>query len=106
LYPALEDDPGHTIWARDFTGACGLFGVVLKPASHRAVSAMLDGLAHFGLGFSWGGYESLAVPADIRRSVSKFVAEGPVIRIHAGLEDPGDLIADLTAGFERLRAAA
>jgi len=105
LYPALEGDPGHAIWARDFTGACGLFGVVLKPASHKTVSAMLDGLTHFGLGFSWGGYESLAVPADIRRTLSKFVAEGPVIRIHAGLEDPRDLIADLTAGFERLRAA-
>jgi cystathionine beta-lyase len=70
------------------------------------MAAMLDGLIHFGLGFSWGGYESLAVPADIRRTASKFRAEGPVIRIHAGLEDPGDLIADLTAGFERLRAAS
>jgi cysteine-S-conjugate beta-lyase len=106
LYPVLEDDPGHAIWKRDFTGACGLFSVVLKPASHSAVSSMLDGLAHFGLGFSWGGYESLIVPADIRRTASKFTAEGPVIRIHAGLEDPGDLIADLTSGFARLRAAS
>lgn len=105
LYPPLEDDPGHAIWQRDFTGACGLFGVVLKPTTHKAVSAMLDGLAHFGLGFSWGGYESLAVPADIRRTVAKFTAEGPVIRIHAGLEDAGDLMADLTKGFERLKAA-
>jgi len=106
LFPPLEDDPGHAIWKRDFTGACGLFGIVLKPVSRRAISAMLDGLTHFGLGFSWGGYESLAVPADIRRTVSKFPAEGPVIRIHAGLEDPVDLIADLTAGLERLRAAS
>ncbi|MGZ6023050.1 MAG: trans-sulfuration enzyme family protein, partial [Rhizomicrobium sp.] len=105
LYPPLESDPGHAIWQRDFTGACGLFGVVLKPTTHTAVSAMLDGLAHFGLGFSWGGYESLAVPADIRRTASKFTADGPVIRIHTGLEDAGDLMADLTKGFERLKAA-
>ena len=104
LYPALESDPGHAIWKRDFKGACGLFGVVLKPATHKAVSAMLDGLAHFGLGFSWGGYESLAVPADIKRTAKTFDAEGPLIRIHAGLEDAGDLISDLTEGFERLRA--
>lgn len=105
LYPPLESDPGHAIWQRDFTGACGLFGVVLKPTTHKAVSAMLDGLAHFGLGFSWGGYESLAVPAEIRRTASKFTADGPVIRIHTGLEDAGDLMADLTKGFERLKAA-
>src|SRR5690242_3213157 len=105
LFPPLGDDPGHAIWKRDFTGACGLFGVVLNPVSHRAVSAMLEGLTHFGLGFSWGGYESLAVPADIRRTATKSPAEGPVIRIHAGLEDPGDLIADLASGFDRLRAA-
>ena len=105
LYPALENDPGHAIWRRDFLGACGLFGVVLKPAPHEAVAAMLDGLAHFGLGFSWGGYESLAVPADIRRTARKFDAEGPVIRIHAGLEDADDLIRDLAKGFERLRSA-
>jgi cystathionine beta-lyase len=106
LFPALEDDPGHAIWKRDFTGASGLFGIVLKPFTHRAMSALLDGLTHFGLGFSWGGYESLAVPADIRRTATKFRADGPVIRIHAGLEDPDDLIGDLTAGFERLQAAS
>lgn len=106
LYPALEDDPGHLIWKRDFTGACGLFGVVLKPTSHKAVSALLDGLIHFGLGFSWGGYESLAVPSDIRRTATKFEADGPVLRIHAGLEDVGDLIDDLSRGFERLKAAS
>lgn len=106
LYPALETDPGHTLWKRDFLGASGLFGVVLKSVPHDAVAAMLNGLAHFGLGFSWGGYESLAVPSDIHRSATKFKAEGPVIRIHAGLEDAGDLIADLEAGFDRLRAAS
>lgn len=106
LYPALQTDPGHTLWKRDFLGASGLFGVVLKSIPHDAVASMLNGLAHFGLGFSWGGYESLAVPSDIHRSATTFKAEGPVIRIHAGLEDAGDLIADLEAGFDRLRAAS
>jgi cystathionine beta-lyase len=106
LYPALEGDPGYALWKRDFSGASGLFGVVLKPASHDAVAAMLNGLTHFGLGFSWGGYESLAVPSDIRRTATKYVAEGPVIRIHAGLEDVDDLIADLDAGLGRLKAAS
>lgn len=105
LYPALESDPGYPIWKRDFSGASGLFGVVLKPASDRAVAAMLDGLAHFGLGFSWGGYETLIIPSDIRRTAHAFEAEGPVLRIHAGLEDAGDLIADLEQGFERLKAS-
>ena len=106
LYPVLESDPGHALWKRDFTGACGLFGVVLKPAPKRAVDAMIDGLKHFGLGFSWGGYESLLVPSVLHRSAAPFAAEGPLLRIHAGLEDPDDLIADLTAGLERLKAAA
>ena len=106
LYPALEDDPGHALWRRDFTGACGLFGVVLNPAPKKAVDAMIDGLKHFGLGFSWGGYESLLVPSMPQRTVAPFHAEGPLIRIHAGLEDPQDLIADLSAGFDRLRAAS
>lgn len=105
LYPALESDPGYPIWKRDFSGASGLFGVVLKPAPDRAVAAMLDGLAHFGLGFSWGGYETLIIPSDIRRTAHAFEAEGPVLRIHAGLEDAGDLIADLEQGFERLKAS-
>ena len=105
LHPALETDPGHKIWKRDFLGASGLFGVVLKPCSDPAVSALIDGLLHFGIGYSWGGYESLIVPADIRRTAKPFDAEGPVLRIHAGLEDPGDLIADLEQGFVRLRNA-
>ncbi len=106
LYPALESDPGHALWKRDFTGACGLFGVVLKPVSHGALAAMMDGLDHFGMGWSWGGFESLVVPAHIHRTAEPFAAEGPVIRIHAGLEDAGDLIADLEAGFQRLRTAS
>lgn len=103
LHPALESDPGHALWKRDFTGACGLFGLVLKPAPEAAVAAFVDGLRHFGIGYSWGGFESLVVPAHIRRSAGKFDAEGPVLRIHAGLEDAGDLIADLEKGLDRLR---
>lgn len=105
LHPALESDPGHALWKRDFTGACGLFGVVLKPISEAKLAAFMDGLAHFGLGYSWGGYESLIIPAHYVRTATKFDATGPVIRIHAGLEDTGDLIADLTAGFERMETA-
>jgi len=103
LHPALPDDPGHALWKRDFSGACGLFGVILKPVSEAAVAAFVDGLQHFGIGYSWGGFESLIVPAHIKRTVRPFVAEGPVLRIHAGLEDAGDLIADLEQGFKRLK---
>jgi len=105
LHPALQSDPGHGLWQRDFSGACGLFGVVLKPAPQAAIAAMVDGLAHFGRGWSWGGFESLIVPAHIRRTARPFPAEGPVLRIHAGLEDADDLIADLEQGLERLRRA-
>ena len=106
LHPALESDPGHALWKRDFSGACGLFGVILKPAPEKAVAAFVDGLAHFGLGWSWGGFESLIVPAHIKRTARSFAAEGPVLRIHAGLEDADDLIADLDLGLERLRRAS
>lgn len=105
LHPALEDDPGHAIWKRDFSGASGLFGVELKPVSHEGLAALIDGLKLFGIGYSWGAFESLIVPAKIHRMVSTFAAQGPVIRIHAGLEDAGDLIADLDAGFARMKAA-
>lgn len=103
LHPALEGDPGHAQWKRDFTGACGLFGVVLKPLPQGALAALMDGLELFGMGWSWGGFESLIVPAHITRTAKAFPASGPVIRIHAGLEDPDDLIADLDAGFARMR---
>jgi cystathionine beta-lyase len=103
LHPALQDDPGHAIWKRDFKGATGLFGVVLKPVSREALAAFFDGLVLFGRGYSWGGYESLIVPAHIRRTAKEFSAEGPVLRIHAGLENSDDLIADLDAAFGRLR---
>ena len=105
LYPALESDPGYALWKRDFLGASGLFGVVLKPVGEKALAAMIDGLRHFGIGYSWGGYESLIIPAEIVRTARKFEAEGPVIRINAGLEDPGDLIADLEAGFARMKSS-
>jgi cystathionine beta-lyase len=102
LHPALEDNPGHAIWKRDFKGASGLFGIVLQPTSREAVAAFFDGLVLFGRGYSWGGYESLIVPAHIRRTAKEFRAAGPVLRIHAGLESPDDLMNDLDAAFARL----
>jgi len=106
LHPGLESDPGHALWKRDFSGACGLFGLILKPAPERAVAAFIDGLRHFGLGWSWGGFESLIVPSHITRMVRPFAAEGPVLRIHAGLEDAGDLIADLEEGLARMKKSS
>jgi cystathionine beta-lyase len=108
LYPALPDDPGHALWQRDFTGASGLFGVVLNPYPAVAVNAMLDGMRHFGMGASWGGFESLILPThpENGRTATKWAPGGPTLRIHAGLEDPADLIEDLEAGFARLAAAA
>jgi cysteine-S-conjugate beta-lyase len=107
LHPALPQSPDHALWKRDFTGACGLFAIELKPAAEPAVEAMLDGLELFGMGYSWGGFESLILPADPShyRTAVPWNAPGPLIRIHAGLEDPEDLIADLEAGFARLRQA-
>jgi cystathionine beta-lyase len=106
LYPALTGDPGHALWKRDFKGSSGLFGLELKSCRKEAVAAMLDGLQLFGMGWSWGGYESLIVPAHPHRTATKFETKGPLLRIHAGLESPDDLIADLDAGFERLKKAA
>ncbi len=108
LHPALPDDPGHALWRRDFKGASGLFGVLLHPYPKDAVAAMLDGLDLFDMGVSWGGYESLVRPADPHRirTATKWDAPGPLLRFHAGLEAPEDLIADLEAGFERLNRAA
>lgn len=106
LFPALPDDPGYALWKRDFSGACGLFGVILKPASKRAIDAMLDGFTFFKLGYSWGGFESLVIPTTghaVVRTATTWAPEGPSLRFHAGLEDPSDLIADLERGFERLR---
>jgi len=108
LHPALPGDPGHAIWKRDFLGASGLFGVVLKEGvSEKAVNAMIDGLELYGIGASWGGYESLVVPFHPQeaRTATKWPYKGPCFRIHAGLEAIEDLIADLYAGFTRLRAS-
>ena len=107
LYPALESDPGHAIWKRDFSGAASLFGVVLKPASDAAVAALIDALELFGIGSSWGGFESLAIRADPGkyRSASKWNPGGPLLRMHIGLEDPEDLIADLEQGFAQMKRA-
>lgn len=108
LHPALPETPGHAFWKRDFTGASGLFSVVLKPYPKSAVAAMVDGMTLFPLGFSWGGYESLILPAypQTTRSATRWSEPGPLLRLHAGLEDPQDLIADLARGFDRLNAAA
>jgi cystathionine beta-lyase len=105
LYPALPGDPGHALWKRDFSGASGLFGVQLKPVGAPAFATFVDGLELFGLGASWGGYESLIMPThpEELRTVTKWPYLGPCFRIHAGLEDPEDLAADLAAGFARLR---
>lgn len=108
LYPARPDSPGHALWKRDFTGASGLFGVVLNPQSDEAMRAMLDGMTCFGMGYSWGGFESLILrsnPAS-SRTATQWPWAGPLLRIHAGLEHPDDMIADLEAAFSRLRAAA
>ncbi len=106
LYPALPEDPGHAIWKRDFKGASGLFGVVLKPCARDSVVAMIDGMNFFGIGASWGGFESLMLLTDPRpiRTATQWEGPGHVVRIHAGLEHCDDLIADLEAGFERLNA--
>jgi cystathionine beta-lyase len=106
LHPALPEDPGHKLWKRDMTGACGLFGVVLKPTPRHALAAMMNGFSLFGMGASWGGFESLIIPAHFTRSVTPWRHPGPTLRIHAGLEDPDDLQADLAAGFKRMRDAA
>lgn len=107
LHPALPDDPGYKIWRRDFKGASGLFGVVLNPVSEKAVAALLDGFELFGMGYSWGGYESLAIPTYPHkiRETSEWDPAFPCLRFHAGLEHPDDLIADLEKGFERLNKA-
>ena len=107
LHPALPASPDHALWRRDYSGAAGLFSIVLKPCPTRAVHAFLDALKLFGLGFSWGGFESLALDADpqfaVREGGSPFA--GPVVRLNIGLEDPGDLIEDLRRGFAALAAA-
>jgi cystathionine beta-lyase len=106
IHPALEGHPDHALWKRDFTGACGLFSIVLKPAPVAAVRAFLNELRLFGIGASWGGYESLAIPFDCApvRTATQWAPGGPTVRFHIGLEDVADLIADLERGFEAYAA--
>jgi cystathionine beta-lyase len=106
LHPALPSFPDHDLWKRDFAGASGCFGFILKPVDAAKLAAMLEGYALFAMGFSWGGFESLIVPCDpqIMRTATPWTAEGPLLRISTGLEHPDDLIADLERGFARLGA--
>src|SRR5262245_35702846 len=104
LHPALPSHPQHELWKRDFSGASGLFSIELEPCSRRAVASMIEGLELFGLGASWGGYESLVLPFDAAktRSATAWTPAGPTVRLHIGLEDVDDLKADLEGGFARL----
>jgi cystathionine beta-lyase len=104
LYPALPDDPGHALWQRDFLGASSLFGLILHTTDLAAVGRMVDGLRFFQIGSSWGGYESLVSFTDVRpgRTAVPWTESPFVLRLHIGLEDPDELIADLQAGLERL----
>ncbi|MFS2110357.1 cystathionine beta-lyase [Sphingomonas sp. Sphisp140] len=101
LHPALPDCPGHELFHRDFKGAAGLFSFVLNGGGEKERAALIDMLEHFGIGYSWGGYESLALPVDPQRfrTATEWKAEGPVVRLQIGLEDPEDLIADLERGL-------
>jgi len=107
LHPALESCPGHALWRRDFSGASGLFSIVFKPVAQTAVNAFLNELTLFGIGASWGGFESLAVPFDCApiRTATKWAPGGPTVRIHIGLEEIDDLIGDLERGFAAFAAA-
>jgi len=105
FHPGLESFPGHALWKRDFTGSCGLFSVELVESDPDSVRALIDGLRHFKIGFSWGGYESLILPMhpEKSRQVAKWTGKGALLRLHVGLETLSDLQADLAEGLERLR---
>ncbi|MFG1395616.1 cystathionine beta-lyase [Roseixanthobacter pseudopolyaromaticivorans] len=107
LHPGLENNPGHAIWKRDFKGSSGLFSIILKPVAEPALAAFFDALELFGMGYSWGGYESLIIAFDCStyRTATKWQAEGPGVRLHIGLESPADLMADLDQAFAKMAAA-
>jgi cystathionine beta-lyase len=107
MHPGLDGDPGHAIWTRDFTGACGLFSIVLEPSDEKAVYAFMNALTLFGMGYSWGGFESLVILFDCAeyRTATPWAPGGPTLRFHIGLEDSDDLIADLEGGFAAMAAA-
>ena len=100
LHPALPSCPGHDKWKRDFNGSNGLFGVIFKPLNESAMHAFIDGLKLFSLGGSWGGYESLVLPAEVTRTATKWEYDNRCIRFHIGLENPDDLIKDIERGLE------
>jgi cystathionine beta-lyase len=105
LHPGLPSFPGHDLWKRDFSGACGLFSVEFMPCDPSSLRAMVDGLRHFGIGFSWGGYESLVLPVHPEtRQIARWDGKGPVLRLHVGLEAVEDLRDDLAEGLARLRS--
>ncbi len=108
LNPALADAPGHTLWKRDFTGGNGLFGLELKGGTEEQIAAFFNALELFGMGYSWGGYESLIVPANLEKSrvATKSLPKGPLFRLHVGLEAVEDLIKDLEQGFDAFNGAA
>ena len=108
IHPARPDYPGHEIWKRDFSGSSGLFSVILNPVPEAAVAALLDGLELIGMGYSWGGYETLVIPFDCRtyRTATHWAPGGPALRFTVGLEDLDDLKDELDRGFQRLREAA
>ncbi len=107
IHPALGSHPGHAIWKRDFSGSSGLFAVVLNAIDDTKLAAFLDGLKYFGMGYSWGGYESLVIPFDPTsyRTATRWQAEGPALRFHIGLENVDDLKADIADGFARMKSA-
>jgi cystathionine beta-lyase len=107
VHPALPDHPGHELWRRDFLGASGLFSIYLKPCPNAAVKRLLNALRIFGMGYSWGGFESLIVPFDCKaaRTATAWNAQGPALRLHIGLEDVDDLKRDLECGFAALADA-
>jgi cystathionine beta-lyase len=105
LHPALASHPDHALWRRDFTGATGLFGCVLRPMPRERLKRLLEGLRYFGMGFSWGGFESLVVSSDLSHSrvAPPWTDPGPLLRLQIGLEDPRDLIADLAQALDAAR---